>query len=288
MDISIDEKRVYDGDGESVPVYVVGEFGVAAVETSDDLVGEFGLERQCTARDAAGRDGRVAVAADEDLLLGTGDGFEPLGVGPSVAVGFGADGALVAALADGRVVRERGDSWTELGEVAGARAVDGDFLAAADGVYRATGAGSATDAADEGAASAGLHRVGLDDARDVSASGTPLAATGDGLYRLGNGWLAELDGECRAVGASPADADAPAGTGGLGRAHAATDAALYERADGEWRTVALPVDGDVVALDHGPTGAYAMTADGTFLLSVGDGWRSQPLGLRDARAVAAP
>jgi len=274
MDISIDEKRVYDGDGESVPVYVVGEFGVAAVETSDNLVGEFGLERQCTARDAAGRDGRVAVAADEDLLLGTGEGFEPLGVGPTVAVGFGTDGALVAALADGRVIRERGDSWTELGEVADVRAVDGEFLAAADGVYRAV--------------DAGLRHVGLDDARDVSATGTPLAATGGGLYRLGNGWLAELDGECRAVSASPADPGAPAGTGGLGRAHAATDAALYERADGEWRAVSLPVDGDVVALDRGPAGAYAMTADGTFLLSVGDGWRSQPLGLRDARAVAAP
>jgi len=273
MDSSIDEKRVYDGSDESVPVYVVGEFGVVSVETSDDLVGEFGLERQCTARDAAGRDDRVAVATDEDVLLATGAGFEGLGVGPAVAVGFGADGALLAALADGRVVRERGDSWTELGEVADARAVDGDFLAAADGVYRATGAG--------------LHHVGLDDARDVSAAGTPLAAAGDGLYRLGNGWLAELDGAFRAVSAAPADADAAAGTEGIGRAHAATDTALYELAGEEWRTVSLPVDGDVVALDRGSAGAYAMTADGTFLLSVGDGWRSQPLGLRDARAVVA-
>ncbi|WP_135806088.1 HVO_0234 family beta-propeller protein [Halorussus marinus] len=274
MDISIDEKRVYDGSDESVPVYVVGEFGVAAIETSDDLVGEFGLKHQCTARDAAGRDGRLAVATDEDVLVATGDGFGALGVGPAVAVGFGTDGDLVAALGDGRVIRERGDSWTELGEVADARAVDGDFLAGASGVYRAT--------------SGGLRQVGLNEARDVSAAETPLAATDDGLYRLGNGWLAELEGAFRAVSASPAGADQTASAGDLGEAHAATDAALFEFAEGAWRTVSLPVEEAIVALDRGSDGAYAMTAEGTFLLSVGDGWRSQPVGLRESAALAVP
>ena len=268
MGISIEEKRVYRGDDEGAPVYVVGEFGVAIVETSDDLVGRFGLERRCVARDAAGRDGRLAVATDEDALVGGSDGFESLGVGPAVAVGFGGrDGELVVANEDGGVLRGDGESWTRLGELDGVRAVDGDLLGTDDGVYRA--------------GEASVENVGLADVRDVSSAGVPLAATADGLYKLGNGWMEELSGEFRAVSAATGDA------GKLGRAHAAGDDGLYAHDDAEWCEEALPVEGDVVALDHGE-GSYAVTEDGTFLLSVGDGWRSQVLGLRGVRAVAAP
>ncbi|USZ67010.1 hypothetical protein NGM10_09740 [Halorussus salilacus] len=260
MDISIDEKRVYDGDGEDVPVYVVGEFGVAVVRTSDDLVGEFGLERRCTARDAAGADGRLAVATDEDVLVGDGEAFDALGSGPATAVGF-ADRDLLVAREDGAILRGDGDDWTELGELDGVRAIDGEFVAAESGVYRATD---------------GLEHAGLDDARDVAAEGVPLAATADGLYKLGNGWMRELDGEFRAVSA-----------GGSNWAHAAGESGLFTREDGAWREAEVPTDEAVVALDHGE-GVYAVTEDGTFLLSVGDGWRSQVLGLRGVRAVAAP
>ncbi|WP_128476720.1 HVO_0234 family beta-propeller protein [Halorussus pelagicus] len=295
MGISIDEKRVYDASEGPTPVYVVGEFGVARVDTSDDLVGEFGLAHRCTARDAAGRDGHLAVATDEDVLVGVfGDEpdedddaseteFRALGVGPAVAVGFadgGAGGGLVAAREDGTVVREGipresasddAPDWTELDELDDVRAIDGGLVAAASGVYRVE---------DDS-----LRHVGLESVRGVSATGVPLAATDDGLYELGNGWLDALDGEFRAVSASDADASVSAGT--LGRAHAAGADGLFAHEDDEWRAVELPVSGEVVALDQGE-GTYAVTAEGTFLLSVGDGWTHQILGLRGVEAVAAP
>ncbi|WP_240334754.1 hypothetical protein [Halorussus sp. MSC15.2] len=254
----------------------------------------------------AGADGRLAVATDEDVLVGVfGDGdadesestgdaesesqseadadpeperFHGLGVGPAAAVGFVGDGGLLVASDDGTVLRGGEGDWTELGELADVRAIDGEFVAAASGVYRATG--------DE------LRHVGLEDARDVAGGAVPLAATGEGLYRLGNGWLDELDGEFRAVSAAaePRTEDAgteTGGTGPLGWAHAAGENGLFARENGEWAEAALPVEERVVAVDHGE-GAYAVTANGTFLLSVGDGWRHQILGLRGVRAVAAP
>ena len=47
MGISIDEKRVYDASEGPTPVFVAGDFGVARVDTSADLVGEFGLAHRC-------------------------------------------------------------------------------------------------------------------------------------------------------------------------------------------------------------------------------------------------
>ncbi|WP_135829796.1 HVO_0234 family beta-propeller protein [Halorussus halobius] len=291
MGISIDEKRVYDAREGPTPVYVVGEFGVARANTSDDLVGEFGLARQCSARDVAGRDGRIAVATDEDVLVATAGGddgagdsdgvagaesasFEALEVGPTVAVGDAGD-ELVVAREDGAVLRGDGEQWTRLGDLDDVRAVEGEFVAAESGVHRAAG--------DD------LRHVGLDDAHDVAAGGAPLAATGGGVYRLGNGWLDELSGDFRAVSAGRA-ADEATGTG----PHAArADGRLFggdgKSTDGNWREVELPVAGEVVALDHGESGcAYAVTDDGTLLLSVGDGWNYRRLGLRGVRAVAAP
>jgi hypothetical protein len=301
MGISIDEKRVYDASEGPTPVYVVGDLGVTRVDTSDDLVGEFKLARRCSARDAAGRDGRLAVATDEDVLVGVfGDAdteeveFEALGVGPAAAVGLGdardgESGELLVAREDGTILRgnatvgeESESDWTELGELDGVRAIDGGFVATDSGVYQA--------------ADGGLKHVGLDGVRDVSTDGVPLAATDEGLYRLGNGWMDERDGAFRAVSAAPADLSAGAantpsageGAGLLGWAHAASDEGLFAHDEGEWRELELPVEGDVVALDHGERGAYAVTADGTFLLSVGDGWNHQLLGIRGIRAVAAP
>jgi hypothetical protein len=191
-------------------------------------------------------------------------------------VGFGGGGELLVGREDGTVLRGnattgRGDAsdWTELGELDDVRAIDGDFVAAASGIYRAT---------DDG-----LRHVGLDQARDVTADGLPLAATEAGLYKLGNGWMDELSGEFRAVAATASD------PGTLDRAHAASEDGLFAHAEGEWQEVELPVEGRVVALDYGESGgAYAVTEDGTFLLSVGDGWNHQILGLRGVRTVAAP
>jgi len=268
---SIDEKRVYDEKTGRVDAYVATAAGVARVSVSGDIVGEFALVRRCTARDVAAAGARLAVATDEDVLVGPPDDLAGTGFGPSTAVGF-RDGTVAAG--GGRVARlresEAGDGssgtmdreWDELGRVADVRAVSGDLLAAASGVHRLDGT-----------------HVGLSDAHDVTTAGTPLAATGDGLYRLGNGWMNVLDGEFRAVASDGK------------RAHAATPDALYEHRDGEWDAVDIPVDESVVGVAYGEGEAqavYAVTADGTVLVDAGDGWQSRSLGLPGACAIALP
>jgi hypothetical protein len=263
--VSIDEKRVYDGRGEATTVLVADDIGVVTVSVSDDIVGEFGVAHRCSARDVAARgrsgderrDGppAVGVATDEAVLDGA---FEPLGFGPAVAVGFDGDD-LLAASPDGRLERLDGGGWRDLGAVGDVRAIDGDLVATADGVYRAL---------DDD-----VRHVGLDDANDVAAADPPLAATGTGLYGLGNGWLDLLDGDVRVVGA---DGE---------RAHAATDDVLFARRGDEWREESLPVDGPVVDVGYGE-GTYAVAADGTFLVTVGDGWRHRGIGLRSVNGLA--
>ncbi|RBI63240.1 hypothetical protein DMJ13_01470 [halophilic archaeon] len=265
--VSIDEKRVYDDRGEATTVLVADDIGVVTVSVSDDIVGEFGVAHRCSARDVAARDrtadderrdGRpaVAVATDEAVLDGA---FEPLGFGPAVAVGFDGD-VLLAASPDGTLERLDGDDgWRELGAVGDVRAIDGDLVATVEGVYRAL---------DDG-----VQHVGLDDASDVAAAESPLAATGTGLYGLGNGWRTLLDGDFRVVGAD------------AGRAHAATDDALFARRDDEWREESLPVDGPVADVGYGE-GTYVVAADGTFLATVGDGWRHRGIGLRNVNGLA--
>lgn len=305
---------------------LVGEFGLSHRCTARDAAGRGG--RVVVATDEDVLVGTATGDADETE-------FQSLGVGPAVAVGFVADGGrtddeeeLLIVREEGTVIRsdgvfgneategssERrsdGEEWTELGDLAdeqgrkdeqGAnddpadvRAVDGDLVATASGIYRA--------------ANTDLQHVGLEDVRDVSTAGVPLAATASGLYRLGNGWMDELDGDFHAVSAVGADSGSSAGrhthahADTLGWAHAASADGLLgyeggENEEGEWQEVELPVEGEVVALDHGGgsmsgkgdrrEGAYAVTDDGTFLLSVGDGWNYQILGLRGVRAVASP
>jgi hypothetical protein len=282
-DISIDEKRVYGAKTGTTAVFVATGAGLARVELSDDRVGEFGLVHRGGVRDVAGHDGRLAAATDGDALVGTGDAFRPTGFGPATAVGWH-DGALVAA-GDGRVARfdaagsaeadatdaATGDEpldgeWTTLCEVADVRTVAGDTVAATGGLFRLDGS-----------------HVGLSDARDY-APAVPLAATGNGLYYLGNGWMDALPGDVRAVAAAPD-----------GRAHAATPDALFVRSPGAdgygpdaWAATDLPVDGHVVDVAYGPDATYAVTAEGTVLANAGDGWRDRPLGLPDARRLAVP
>ncbi|PSQ02501.1 hypothetical protein BRC94_02090 [Halobacteriales archaeon QS_5_70_17] len=217
--MSIEEKRVYDEKRGATAVFVATGTGLARVEVSDDLVGRFGLVERCAARDVAAVGDGVAVATDEDVLVGR-ETLSEAGFGPATAVGV-ADGDLVAA-------GERG-----------------------------------------------VARAGLDDARDVTAAGVPLAATADGLYRLGNGWMDELDGAFRTVASDGR------------RAHAATADALYARAPGEtdWTPGEVPADGTVVDVGYGER-VYAVTGDGTFLVAAEDGWRTRSLGLPEVAALA--
>ena len=272
--VSIDEKRVYGEREGATTVYVAADIGVATVAVSDDIVGEFGITHRCTARDVATRRpsdanaeptatddaaSRLAVATDEDVL---DDAFEPLDFGPAAAVGFDGDAILVAS-PDGTLARRPAgaDDWRDLGSVGEVRAIDGDLVATADGVYRAL---------DDG-----VQHAGLDDVRDVAMAETPLAATADGVYRLGNGWMHEFEGDVRVV-ASDGE-----------RVHAATPDGLFARRDGEWGAESLPAGSAVVDVAYGD-GTYVVTADGTLLVTVGDGWRHRSIGLRDVAAIAVP
>lgn len=268
----VEEKRVYGDRTGKAELLVAASIGVVSVDVSGGRVGRFGVAHRCDPADVAAAGGRVAVATGEDVLLREpGDeAFEATGFGPAVAVGFDGD-APVAAGPDGRVARldagPGGDpapdadaGWTDLGHLdAEVRAVDGRILAAADGVHRLPG----------------LDFAGLDDARDVAATG-PLAATGDGLYSLGNGWMDELEGEflVAAVGGGRTRA----ATARTATAHAATADAFYERLAGEWSAVDLPVDDPVADVAYGEA-AYAITEHGSLIAGGEDGWHAQHLGV---------
>jgi len=259
---------VYGEREGATTVCVAADIGVATVAVSDDIVGEFGITHRCTARDVATRRPetsaddaapRLAVATDDDVL---DDAFEPLDFGPGAAVGFDGDD-LLAASPDGTLARRAAGSedWRELGSVGEVRAIDGDLVATDEGVYRAL---------DDD-----VQHAGLDDVRDVAAAETPLAATADGIYRLGNGWMREFEGDVRVV-ASDGD-----------RAHAATPESLFAHSDGEWTAESLPAGSAVVDVAYGD-GTYVVTADGTLLVTVGDGWRHRSIGLPDVAAIAVP
>lgn len=261
-DGTLDEKRVFGARGGSTPVFVATGAGVARVAVAADRVGEFSLVHADPARDVVARDGRLAIAS-ADALVAAGDArldetgaVEETGFGPATAVGFH-DGPIAAG--GGRVARRTGDGWTTLAEVPDVRTVAGQTLAAAGGVFRLDGS-----------------HVGLDGARDVTTDDEVLAATDDGLYALGNGWIPVLDGGFRAVTAD----------GERARAVAA-DGTLYARdGDREWTDAGAP--GDVVDVALGADATYAVTGDGTFLADAGDGWRDRSLGLPETRRIAVP
>ncbi len=277
---SIEEKRVYGDRTGATEAYVASAVGVVRVSVAGDTVGEFGLYDRSPARDIATArgDGTVAVATDEDVRIHTNaaisDGEEQVvetGFGPAVAVGYH-DGTLLAAGPDGRVGRRTGEGWETVADAAieTVTAIDGDLIGTEAGVYRVH---------DDG-----LDHAGLTAVRDVSVAGVPLAATADGLYKLGNGWMEIRDGAFDVVAADPR-----ADSGRLDRAHAVADGTVYahDPATGEWQTNDAPPE-HIVGIAYGET-VYAVSQDGTFLAAIdGDGpgtWRSQPIGVTDVRGV---
>lgn len=297
-DVSIDEKRVYAGSTGRTDAYVATGIGVVRVALSADKVGAFEMVADDPARDVAvlARDSepdRVAAATPDGLAVAAaGDpAFESVDDDPAVAVGAAGDGdaflvaresgaldrgaaadqvaaADQAAAADRVAAADREPtSTTRLGSVADPRAVDGGLVAAADGVHRV--------------ADGAVRDVGLDDARDVAGSGMPLAATGSGLYWLGNGWMTAREGAATAVAAD-----------GDGRAAAVVDGDLLVHPGvkgwgGEtWELASVPVDETVVALGYGPGVLVAVTDSGTLCVDAGDGWRHQVVGVRDVAGVA--
>lgn len=275
---TIREKRVYIAKTDTLTAYVASGLGIAAVRLSGDKVGEFSLTERCSARDVARTAHGVAAATDKDVLLAGEDGFEATDIGPAVAVSA-LDDDVLATTDDGRLVRYDGE-WTELGTLdADVHALDGNLVAAADGVHRL---------ADDG-----LTPAGLDDARDIATAGVPHAATPSGLYRLGNGWMESMVGSFATVTSDPGTPS----LGELDRAHAATANTLYEHdagsavgsaadSDGGWTPRDLPVDETVVDVAYVADATIALTEPGTVLVDAGDGFRHRRLGLRDARALA--
>jgi hypothetical protein len=261
--MDIDEKRVYAHRTGKRDVHVATEAGVVTVEVSGAQAGGYALAHRCTARDVATGHGLLVVATDEDVLVG--ESFEPSEFGHAVAVTVAPDGAPVAAGPDGRVARLDEDGWAPLSTIEGVRALDGALVAAADGVHRLQVAARTST------------YVGLDDARDVATADAPLAATGDGLYRLGNGWLAERDGAFEVVTGDP----------GEPHAHAATADALYAYWGDGWRNLDPPVEASVADVAYGEC-VYAATEDGTFLVfdPDADAWTPQPLGTPGVAALA--
>ncbi len=255
-DISLSEKRVYADATDATTAFVGTKSGAVRVSVSDDIVGEFSLERTGEVTDVASADGRLAVGTPEDVLVRADGAFHATGFGPASAVGYDEDGALVAA-GEGRLARY-GDEWEPLGTIEDVRAVDGGMVAAASGIYTLDGT-----------------HVGLADVRDVSTTGTPLAATGSGLYYLANGWMCALEEEFTVVSSNGE------------RSAAATPDTLY-RKDGletAWREAELPVDGPIAALACADN-AYAVTEDGVFLANAGDGWRHRSLGVPGVTGLA--
>lgn len=255
-DISLSEKRIYADTTGVTTAFVGTESGVVRVSISDDIVGEFTLERTGAVTDVAAADGRLAIGTPNDVFVRFDGAFHETEFGRASAVGYDTDGELLAA-GDGRLARYD-DGWTTIGLIEGVRAIDGGMVAAESGVHRIDGT-----------------HVGLEDARDISTTGTPLAATGTGLYYLANGWMCAIDDEFTVAASDGA------------HSHAATSETLYRQRgpESEWAAVELPIDGtiaDVAYADH----VYAVTDDGTFLADAGDGWRYRSLGVPGVTGLA--
>jgi len=258
------EKRVYTTRRDRTEAYVASALGLTRVELAGDQVGRFSLVFDEPTTDVAGADGQLVVATDEDVYVGTGEGFEPTDFGPAAVVTV-ADGTPVAASPAGRLARLEGDTWVAPGTVERPRRGDGDLLATADGVVRIGEEPTA---------------LGGGDVRDVASAG-PFAATAEGIVRDDGEWLREYDGDCSLVAA---DGD---------RAGAVGDAGLLVRRDGAWDVHERPIDAPIADLAYGDS-LCAVTADGTVLVAADArvaadgqaGWGSRALGVREVSGFA--
>lgn len=263
------EKRVFADRMGATELVVAASSGLVVVSISDDRVGEYGLARECSPSDiavapTAGSGHRLAVATDEDVLLASDpdvDGLTPSGFGEAVAVTVHGD-RVVAGGPAGRLALHDGAGWTTVGDLPSVpTSLAGDLVGTADGVVRLV--------------DGSLRPAGLSAVADVAlAAGTPLAATADGLYELGNGWLDVLAGDFDLVAGAPD-----------GRAHAATEERFFERTDGAWETVELPTGASVTAVAYGPR-TYLLDTDGQLLVETGEGWARTALGLDGVTAAA--
>lgn len=257
----IDEKRIFAEQTTAQVAFVAAELGVLTVRLAEDRVGDYGIARRCSPRDIAASGTRVALAA-EDVYLGDEKEIAGTDFGPSVAVGDSA--GVIAASPHGDLARyhEASPHWEDIGAVAAVTAIDGDLVGTESGLYRLPA----------------LTPAGLDEVRDIDASGLPLAATKTGLYRLGNGWMDVLTGDFQMV-SGPANDEFPT--------YAATPSTCYEHHEGEWQPLELPTTAPIIDAAFGDC-PYLLAADGTLLANGGNGWRSHPLGVTGAVGIVIP
>jgi hypothetical protein len=265
-DTGEDDRRLLGRERPRTRGFVASALGVTRLELSGDQVGRFSLVWRGETTAIAGAGETVVVGTDEDVLVGSGEEFAETGFGPAKTVTV-ADGTPVAAAPDGRVARLDDGEWVEVGTVQSPRRADGAYLVASNGVYRVDD---------------GLVALGGEAVRDVAAAG-PYAATADGLVRYDGEWVQEFAGDCTLVAAEGS------------RVHAASDAGLRARRDGEWVIEDLPVDAPLAGLAYGQ-GCYAVTVDGTLLVYAEPedtpdgqgGWRPHTLGVRKVVGMTVP
>ena len=265
-DTALDERRLMGEERDRTVAYVASSLGLTRVEIAGDQIGRFSLVHRGRTTSVAGGGGKLVAGTEEDVLLGTGEEFVATEFGPAEAVGL-ADGRPMAVGPSGDVARLVGDDWETVGSVVGPSRMDGDLLAASDGVYRVGN---------------DLTPLGGEAVRDVAAAG-PYAATAAGLACYDDGWQQEWAGDCTLVAARG------------DRVHAICGGALLERADGEWAVGDCPADAPLAGLAHGES-LYAVTADGTFYVRAAPditpdgrgGWRSRSLGVPDVVGLAVP
>jgi hypothetical protein len=251
---TIDEKRVYDATTGATRALLATGVGVVAVSVSDDIVGEFGIDHQCTAHDAAASrtadgDSLLAVATDGDVLVGD---YDPTGHGPATAVGGDTEATVLAAAPDGTVSRLVGElnegdreatkegSETAEGHESGETAEGHESGETAEGHESSETAEGHESEERADASAATWQTVGT--VTEPRAVDGRLIAGSDGLHRVRDGTLESVGlSDAHDVVAHPVP-------------YAATATALYSLGNGwqtvlhgEFRAVAAGSDGDRIA-----------------------------------------
>lgn len=254
----IDTTQIDTAAFEGTIAFVGTEDGLTVTQLSTDTSKDLVRVRCGAVADIDTRD-RLCLATSEDVVtIDQSDGtMRSTGFGPASAVTV-ADGELLAGDDNGRVARYDNGNWDTLGTVGAVRAIDRDLVGARDGVYRIV--------------DGGLADTGLDNIRDVSVVGKPLVATADALYYLGPGWATALEGSFSAV-----DTDGE-------RAYAATEDELYERTDGEWEEIPVPVSTSIADIDPAEPG-YVASSDGMIAINAAAGWQTRPIEVDDVTAL---
>lgn len=252
------EDRVYSGGGDETLLFLACEQGLVRVRVSGDRVGEFGLETRADARDVAADEDRIVLGTADSFLVGAdASNLGDTGLGPTDAVGID-DTGWVRGGSDGGVHRESERGTRHLGQINDIQAIDPPLIGSADGVFLLED----------------LSHAGLEDVRDVASEPVPRAATGRGLYRLGNGWIEEQGGNATSVS-----------SGKTTELVAVIDGALRSLGEDGWSSSSLSVNERIADVMVGPA-IYVITTHGTLLVDAGSGWRSRALGISDVRGMA--